>query len=259
MNICYSKIIFYDNFSHCSHRRYESIDEKCYIESYHIWDWYERACHKANQFVKSVFQLMKSNDNICVDDIAGNRVLEICQYQFNLDTVSLLINNKLFFYTILQNIYKINEFPPELQVKGKIYDVEVDKFSKCIYGHFEEGIGKKCYTTQKELDKQFQLIVMDSNILGIEIDQRTGHYQLYVSYFVKTTNKLAVVILTTSGDEIRSFKVEERVQDMGYFNDFYYVYTESKSMKVDMHNNIEFLVNVYITSGTRYTENYENG
>ncbi|KII67829.1 hypothetical protein RF11_05388 [Thelohanellus kitauei] len=60
-------------------------------------------------------------------------------------------------------------------MKGRIYDVEVDKFSKCVYGHFVEGIVRKCYKTHKELDKQFELIVMDSNILGIDIDPRNGH------------------------------------------------------------------------------------
>ncbi|KII71651.1 hypothetical protein RF11_08621 [Thelohanellus kitauei] len=63
----------------------------------------------------------------------------------------------------------------ELQVNGRIHDVAVDKFARCVYALYKTGIIRKCYTTQKELDKQFELVVFDSNIMGIEIDPRNGN------------------------------------------------------------------------------------
>ncbi|KII62552.1 hypothetical protein RF11_16216 [Thelohanellus kitauei] len=178
-----------------------------------------------------------------------------------------------------QNLKKIYEFPLELQVKGKIYDAEVDKFHKCVYVLHKTGIFRKCYFNQKELDKQFELVVSDSNILAIEIDPTTYHLyyydknsiavlhtrlftrmtifrtdhliyyvkldvktdQLYVSYIEKIAQTFLVVILTTSGDEIQSFEVEEIVQDIIFYDKTYLIYTESKLLEVDLNNKIDYL------------------
>ncbi|KII72574.1 Vacuolar protein sorting/targeting protein 10 [Thelohanellus kitauei] len=155
--------------------KYESIDEKCYVEDYLLSDWYDGVCTSPNQFIKSLNIAKKSHGNICVDHSLKYKELEICLYQFNYDTVSLLVNNKLFFYNILQESKNIYEFPLELQNIGRIYDVEVDKHSKCIYGLFKDGIFRKCYKSQNDLDKKFELVVHDSNIVGMDIDPRTTH------------------------------------------------------------------------------------
>ncbi|KII61772.1 hypothetical protein RF11_15841 [Thelohanellus kitauei] len=197
----------------------------------------------------------------------------------NYDTVSLLINNKLFFYLISENDQKFHEFPPELQVNEKIYDVEIDKFEKCIYAHVKKGIRRKCYSSRNEIDKKYELFVHDSNILAIELDTRTNHLyyhnkhlitllhtrfftrmtiyrtdnliyyvkldlntdQLYVSYIKKTTGKIMVLIMTTSGGQIKSFMIEEKVKEMSYFDNSYHIYTESKFMKVDSHGKLKYL------------------
>ncbi|KII72570.1 hypothetical protein RF11_13267 [Thelohanellus kitauei] len=89
--------------------------------------------------------------------------------------MSVTFQTTIFFYNILQESKNIYEFPLELQDIGRIYDVEVDKHSKCIYLLFKDGIFRKCYKTQNDLDKKFELVVHDSNIMGIDIDPRTTH------------------------------------------------------------------------------------
>ncbi|KII72571.1 putative vitellogenin receptor [Thelohanellus kitauei] len=47
--------------------------------------------------------------------------------------------------------------------------------------------------------------------------------------------------MTTSGDEIMSFMVVERVQEIGYSENSYNIYTESKLFKVDLNNYVAYL------------------
>ncbi|KII67836.1 Sortilin-related receptor [Thelohanellus kitauei] len=256
------------------HHLFESIDSKCYAADYFITSSYEKTCSNANQLVKTVFPVKKSRDNICVDYYSGDEELEICQYQLSYNTISLLSINKLYFHTNYQKSEKIHEFSQELQLKERIFDVKIDKLSKCIYGYVKKGIVRKCYYTQKELDKKFQLVVFDSNIMGIEMDQRTSHLyyydknsitvlhsrfftrrtifrtqnfiyylkldvntdQLYVSYIKKNTNKIMVHIMTVFGDEIRSVEINERVQEIGHSETTYYLYTESKLIELSLDN-----------------------
>ncbi|KII67838.1 hypothetical protein RF11_05397 [Thelohanellus kitauei] len=156
--------------------KYETIDDKCYAADYKLEGYFKKKCTgKANQFVESAFPATKSQDNICDDGYDENKELEICQYQFNYNTISLLVNNKLLFYNLYKSFENINEFPSVVQGNDKMFDVKIDKYQKCIYGHVQKGIARKCYSTKDELSKPFEMVIIDSNIYGIEIDPRNGH------------------------------------------------------------------------------------
>ncbi|KII64029.1 hypothetical protein RF11_14654 [Thelohanellus kitauei] len=190
-----------------------------------------------------------------------------------------MVNGQLLFGLIYENYHKIHQFLPELQTSERKYDVDIDKYEKCIYVLIKHGISRKCYTTRKHLLKKFELIILDSNIQGMEIDLRINHLyyfdknsitllhtrfftrmtiyktenliyylkydlnsdQLYVSYVEKSTGKIMILIMTTSGDELFSFPVEDKVQEMGYSGDSYHIYTESKFVKADLNKKYKYL------------------
>ncbi|KII71654.1 hypothetical protein RF11_02406 [Thelohanellus kitauei] len=234
----YKIVIIGKNGTSHEPQKFESIDDKCYAKDNTVWGYYENICNQTNELVKSAFPAKKFYENKCVNDYTEDEELEICQYQFNYNTISLLAKNKLYFYTIYSQIEKIQEFPKELQFKERIYDVKVDKYQKCISLHVKKGIMKKCYYSNKELEMQYELVLVHSNIHGMGIDPRNGHLyfhdknsisvfhailfirmtiyttnnliyylklnvdtdHLYVSYIEMETGKFVVVILTTSGD-----------------------------------------------------------
>ncbi|KII65003.1 hypothetical protein RF11_05980 [Thelohanellus kitauei] len=79
---------------------------------------------------------------------------------------------------------------------------------------------------------------------------RTGNYvyflkldsdidQLYVSFVERGTQKIVVTIMTTSGDELKSFSISEKVEDMGHSEGYYHIYTEKKLIKADLNNSLE--------------------
>ncbi|KII74219.1 hypothetical protein RF11_00402 [Thelohanellus kitauei] len=157
---------------------------------------------------------------------------------------------------MLQDDKNIFGFPVQLQVKGMIFGVVIDKFGRCIYGLHELGIIRKCYNTQIQLERQYELVILDWNILGIEIDPRNGHLyyysknsitvlhsklftrmtQLYVAYFDKQTQKLMVLVMTTAGEKIGSFDFDEKIEEIGYYDKLYYIYMETKLMRGDLVN-----------------------
>ncbi|KII64020.1 hypothetical protein RF11_14644 [Thelohanellus kitauei] len=44
--------------------------------------------------------------------------------------------------------------------------------------------------------------------------------------------------MTSSGDELNSFRVEEKVQEMGYSENIYHIYTKSKALEFDLQNKL---------------------
>ncbi|KII64035.1 hypothetical protein RF11_14662 [Thelohanellus kitauei] len=156
-----------------------SVDSRCYVEAFHFWEHYNPKCTGPNHFIESIYQSKLINNNACIDDLLIHGEMEICHYQYNYDTISLLVRNKLLFYLIYENYKQIHELPPELQGNGSIYDVEIDKFEKCIYIQVKNGIMRKCYSIRKEIKAKYDLIIRDSNIQGMEIDLRTNHLYYY--------------------------------------------------------------------------------
>ncbi|KII71657.1 hypothetical protein RF11_02409 [Thelohanellus kitauei] len=119
------------------------------------------------------------------------------------------------------------------------------------------------------MSKRFELVVFDKNIYGIAMDPRNGHLYyhdkksiivLHTRIFTKMTifRTDDVLILTSSGDVIWSFDVDERIQEISYCENLYYIFSRTKSFKVDSENKTEYLVNVCITAGSKITRNDEN-
>ncbi|KII73037.1 hypothetical protein RF11_05226 [Thelohanellus kitauei] len=167
--------------------------------------------------------------------------------------------------------FTMSEFPSDLQMNETLYDVKIDKYNKCLYGHVKKGIFKKCYGTILEIKNNVKFIVNDMNIIGMDFDPRLNHLyfydkhtitvlhtkymalktiyntkyfiyylkvdtrkdQLYLSFIDQNSKDILVAITTLIGETLYEYYVGEKIHEIAFHDNYYHIYLKSKTIITD--------------------------